>query len=118
MRICLFLTTAFVVMTAKPQSNEKEKLSIERVVKELSLNATTAHTERLKMANSLMEYDNYAKSFLPSVSFSFLPVQFNRSLRLLQNSSDGSVMPGRYIEAISYGDGWQFKDYIRKHATD
>lgn len=31
---------------------------------------------------------------------------------------DGSVMPGRYIEAISYGDGWQFKDYIRKHATD
>lgn len=98
MRIYVFFATAFVVMTAKPQNNKKETLSIESVVKELSLNATTAHAERLKMANSLMEYDNYAKSFLPSVSFSFLPVQFNRSLRLLQNSSDGSYS---YVEDYS-----------------
>ena len=98
MRNYLFLTAAFVVMTAKPQINEKEKLSIERVVEKLSLNATTAHAERLKMKNALIEYDNYTKSFLPSISFSFLPVQFNRSLRLLQNASDGSYS---YVEDYS-----------------
>ena len=45
--------------------------------------------KRLAYENSLLEYDNFKKSLLPSISLNLTPVSFNRSMRLLQNYTNG-----------------------------
>lgn len=42
-----------------------------------------------------MQYENYKKSFLPAFVLNFNPINFNRSLRLLQQPIDGSYS---YVE--------------------
>lgn len=66
-----------------------------RVIDTLSLSCDEAKMAKLDYQNAIMQYDNYKKSFLPSLSLSLQPVSFNHSLRLLQNYVDGSYS---YVE--------------------
>ncbi len=52
-------------------------------------NTTYVKTQRLAFENAVMEYDNFKKSMLPSLSLNFTPVSFNHSMRLLQNYITG-----------------------------
>ena len=46
----------------------------------------------------MLLFENYKKSFLPSLSLNFNPISFNRSYRVLQNPDDGSYS---YVEDYS-----------------
>lgn len=63
--------------------------SLSYTVDTLSFLSNAARTEKLRYANELLRYENYKKSFLPSFWLTLSPVSFNRSLRLLQQASDG-----------------------------
>ncbi len=65
------------------------------VIDTLALSCDEAKMAKLEYQNAIMQYDNYKKSFLPSLSLSLQPVSFNHSLRLLQNYVDGSYS---YVE--------------------
>ena len=52
-------------------------------------NTTYVKTRWLAYENTLMEYENFKKSFLPSFSLNLTPVSFNHSMRLLQNYNTG-----------------------------
>lgn len=52
-------------------------------------NTRYVQEKRLAYENSLLEYDNFKKSLLPSISLNLTPVSFNRSMRLLQNYTNG-----------------------------
>lgn len=80
-----------------PQANKK-LLTIDKVIDTLSLVSTSARIERLNFRNEWLLFENYKKSLLPAVSFTFNPINFNRSLRVLQEPSDGSYS---YIEDYS-----------------
>ncbi len=73
-------------------------VTIEEVVEELCLKSNAAQIERLNYQNKLLQFENYQKSYLPSVSLNLTPVSFNRSLRLLQQPTDGSYS---YVEDYS-----------------
>ena len=60
--------------------------------------------KRLTYENSLLEYDNYKKSLLPSVSLNLTPVSFNHSLRLLQNYNNGEYSNVEEFSNTSSGD--------------
>ncbi len=65
-------------------------LTLEHVIGRLSLESPSAQIEKLYYLNDILEYENYKKGMLPAVSLSVNPLNLNRSLRLLQNPSDGS----------------------------
>jgi outer membrane protein len=71
-------------------STELKKISVKDVINVLALESSLAKIERLNFENKILQYDNFKKSFLPSMSFNFNPISFNHSLRLLQQPSNGS----------------------------
>jgi outer membrane protein TolC len=73
-------------------------LSLEEVVYQLSWNSPAAIIKKLNFRNELLQHENYKKSLLPSFSLDVNPINFNRSLRQLQNPSDGSYS---YVEDYS-----------------
>lgn len=74
------------------------KVTLNEVVDTLSLNSSVAKIEKLYFQNDLLQFQNYKKSLLPSFSLNINPVNFNRSLRVLQEPSDGSYS---YVEDYS-----------------
>ena len=74
------------------------KLTIDRVIDSLSLISPKAKIENLNFQNELLLFENYKKSFLPSLSINFNPISFNRSYRVLQKPEDGSYS---YVEDYS-----------------
>jgi len=72
--------------------------SLHEVIDNLSLHSSAAQIEKLNYQNEILQFENYKKSYLPSLSFNFNPINFNRSLRLLQQPSDGSYT---YVEDYS-----------------
>ena len=64
-------------------------ITLDELLNVYALQSPTVKTLRLQYANRLLEYENYRKGFLPSVSFDITPVSFNRSLRLLQDPYSG-----------------------------
>lgn len=80
------------------QENNIITLSLSDIVDIYSLHSPAVRMELLNYENDLLEFANYQKSLLPSISFSFNPVSFNRSLRLLQSPENGSYS---YIEDYS-----------------
>lgn len=72
--------------------------SLNDVVYILSLQSPAAKVERLNFQNKLLLFENFKKSYLPTISFSLSPINFNRSLRLLQHPTDGSYS---YVEDYS-----------------
>ncbi|MEA4995929.1 MAG: hypothetical protein VB075_16610 [Petrimonas sp.] len=73
-------------------------VTLDEVVNILSLKSSAAQIEKLNYQNEILQFENYKKSFLPSFSLNFNPINFNRSLRLLQQPSDGSYS---YVEDYS-----------------
>jgi len=73
-------------------------LTFSDVVTYHALHSPPAKIEHLNYRNEVLEYSNYRKGFLPSVSFTLNPISFNRSLRLLQSPEDGSYS---YVEDYS-----------------
>lgn len=65
------------------------KVSLQDALHVYVFNTTFVKVKRLSYENSLLEYDNFRKSLLPSFSLNFTPLSFIHSLRLLQNYSTG-----------------------------
>lgn len=83
---------------------QTHQISLEQVMNEWCLSSPSAQKIRLSYENTILEYKNYKKDFLPSVAFSLNPVNFNRSLKLMQNSTDGNYS---YIEDYSNNSSTQ-----------
>ena len=71
---------------------------MDEVVNVLSLNSSTALIEKLNYQNEILQFEIYKKGFLPSFSLHSNPINFNRSLRMLQQPADGSYS---YVEDYS-----------------
>lgn len=70
-------------------------LSLDEVINELCLESPATKIISLEHKNEILKFDNYKREFLPSISLSFSPFNFNRSINLLQNPVDGTY---RYVE--------------------
>lgn len=70
-------------------------ITLNETVNVLLLKSPLARTEKLNYHNQILLFENYKKSFLPSFSLNFNPINFNRSLRVLQQPSDGNYS---YVE--------------------
>ena len=92
------LLTALSVSRVAYSQEAVQTVSLDEVVNVLSLKSSAAQIEQLAFQSELLQFENYKKGYLPSVSFSFNPVSFNRSLRLLQHPTDGSYS---YVEDYS-----------------
>lgn len=91
-RFFIFITlleSLFVSRVAYSQESV-QTVTLDEVVNVLSLKSSAAQIEQLAFQSELLQFENYKKSYLPSLSFNLNPVSFNRSLRLLQNPTDGS----------------------------
>lgn len=95
---CLYF---YIFLGLYPQVS-KAQLTLDNVINTLSLRSVSAEIEKKNFQNELLEFENYKKSLLPSVSFSVNPINFNRSLRLLQHPDDGSYS---YVEDYSNNSG-------------
>ena len=60
-------------------------LTLSDVINYYSLSSPMAKIEYLNFQNEILEFANYKKGLLPAISFNVNPVNFNRSLRLLQS---------------------------------
>ncbi len=74
------------------------RISLEQVLNEWYLSSPSAQKIKLAHENTLLEFENYKKGFLPSVAFSLSPVNFNRSQKLMQSFEDGNYS---YVEDYS-----------------
>ena len=86
----LFLAVSFV-----SNAQSSIHLTLSAVVDTLSLKAPEALIQHLAFENELLQFENYKKGFLPSVSFSLSPFSFNRSIVKLQQATDGQY---NYVE--------------------
>lgn len=99
------LITAFssiMSLVAFSQENNRH-ITLDEVVNILSLESTSAKIERLNFHNERLSFENYRKGLLPSLSFSMNPINFNRSLKTLQQPTDGSYS---YVEDYSNSSSW------------
>lgn len=79
-------------------------VSLQEAIEVHVYNTRYVREKCLAYENSLLEYDNFKKSLLPSVSFNLTPVSFNRSLRLLQNYTNGEYSNVEEFSNTSSGD--------------
>jgi len=84
------------IFTANAQSSIY--MSLIKVIDTLSLESPDAKIKRLSFENELLQFENYKKSFLPTVSLNISPVSFNRSIVKLQQATDGQY---NYVEDYS-----------------
>lgn len=69
---------------------QKAELSINKIINEYSFQSPQMVLARIEFENTRLSYENYKKSFLPSLNFNINPINFNHSIRVLQNPLDGS----------------------------
>jgi len=97
---CLIILTSALsslfLIEAKAQTNVS--LSLPQVIDILSFDAPEAQILHLNFENSLLQFENYKKGLLPSVSINMSPINFNRSIVQLQQASDGQY---NYVEDYS-----------------
>lgn len=72
------------------QTFSQRTLTFDEVVNHLVFKSRELQMHNLAYANELLEQENYRKSFLPSLSLNFSPINLNRSIRLLQSPENGS----------------------------
>lgn len=92
-----WVTIWFLLFPALLQG-QPYQISLEQVLNEWCLVSPSAQKIKLSHENSILEFENYKKEFLPSVAFSLSPVNFNRSQKLMQNSESGNYS---YVEDYS-----------------
>ncbi|MDD3038234.1 TolC family protein [Bacteroides sp.] len=71
------------------------QISLEQVLNEWCLSSPSAKKIKLSYENTILEFENYKKDFLPSIAFSLSPVNFNHSQKLMQNAESGNYS---YVE--------------------
>ncbi len=64
-------------------------LSLDYCTNVLALESPQASMKRNEYANALLEFENFKKSLLPAISLTTNPFTFNRSMKLIQQASDG-----------------------------
>lgn len=79
-------------------------VSLQEAVEVHVYNTRYVQKERLAYENSLLEYDNFKKSLLPSISLNMTLVSFNHSMRLLQNYTNGEYSNVEEFSNSSSGD--------------
>lgn len=72
--------------------------SLKDVLYIYTINCPKAKLIRNKYENNRLEFENYKKSFLPSISFGFSPFSLNRNYKLLQDPTSGQYS---YVEDYS-----------------
>ena len=87
MRSLLFLIFIFSICKL-PSQKISITLTLSDVINYYSLCSPMAKIEYLNFQNEILEFANYKKGFLPAISLNVNPVNFNRSLRLLQSPVD------------------------------
>ena len=92
LKIYIYLTFHLLFLYSNRVSSQTPfvKGSLSYVIDTLSLTSNSAQIEKLKYKNELLRYENYKKSYLPSISFALSPIGFNRSLRLMQDPTTGN----------------------------
>ena len=88
MQIMKVFLYVFLLFTFLPHCLGKE-LNLYEALNFYVYNTAYVKRERLAFENTLIEYDIFKKSLLPSLSLNLAPVSFNHSMRLLQNYSTG-----------------------------
>ncbi|MBR8738411.1 TolC family protein [Bacteroides pyogenes] len=96
--ILIAVPIAFFACFKTYGQESSRKVTLDEVVNVLSLNSSTALIEKLNYQNEILQFEIYKKGFLPSFSLHFNPINFNRSLRMLQQPDDGSYS---YVEDYS-----------------
>ena len=94
----LIYTLFFTFLIIEVNAQQTLNLSLSKVIDTLSLSSPEAKIKRLSFENDLLQFENYKKSFLPSVSLNISPVSFNRSIVKLQQATDGQY---NYVEDYS-----------------
>lgn len=80
---------AYLMMFVPVSAMSAEELSLNDALNKYVYNTIYVRSKRLALQNSLLEYENYKKSFLPALSLNLTPVSFDHSMRLLQNYNTG-----------------------------
>lgn len=70
--------------------NKTQLITLNGVINTLSLVSPAARIEKLNFQNKDLEFENYKKSYLPAIALNINHINFNRSLRVLQQPTDGS----------------------------
>lgn len=67
-----------------------KEISLQEALGMFMFQSKGAQTAKLEYENTILEFRNYQKSFLPTLSLNFSPFFFNHSMRLLQSAIDGN----------------------------
>lgn len=65
-------------------------LTLEEALEQTVLTTIPVQKGRLEYENQLLEYENYRKGFLPSLSFGISSFSFNHAMRILQDANTGA----------------------------
>lgn len=87
--------TAYFLLVPILLHGQSYQISLEQVLNEWCLSSPSAQKIKLSYENTLLNFENYKKEFLPSVAFSLNPINFNHSQKLMQNSESGNYS---YVE--------------------
>jgi outer membrane protein TolC len=91
MLLCFYVNT-------QGQTKTNLNISLSNIIDSLSLCAPMAKIENLNFENELLQFSNYKKGFLPSLSVNTSPFNFNRSIVKLQDAESGLY---NYVEDYS-----------------
>ena len=67
----------------------QETLTLDLIIEKFTLVSPPARQAALLYENAILSYKNYRKGFLPTLTFSFDPLNFNRSIKALQDPANG-----------------------------
>lgn len=82
---------------------KKRQVTLDEAINSLSLKSIPAKIESLNFHNEQLSFENYKKGLLPSLVFDINPINFNRSLRTLQQPTDGSYS---YVKNYANNSTW------------
>jgi len=94
----ILIATILVALLVDARAQTTIRLSLPMIIDSLALASPEAQIQNLAFENELLQFENYKKGFLPSVSISISPLSFNRSIVKLQQATDGSY---NYVEDYS-----------------
>lgn len=107
--LCCLLILLIPAFSSWSQQDVYNSISLQVAIEILSIHSPSAEIEKLNYRNELLKFENFKKSYLPSISFDFNPINFNRSYKLLQKTEDGSYT---YVE--DYSNNSSFGATIRQ----
>lgn len=103
--ICFLCFVSNIMHAQNNKINEScgtKMITLEDVIDSICIQSPSAKIEKLNFQNELLQYENYKKSFLPAIEFNFSPINFNRSLNLMQHPENGTYS---YVEDFSNRSG-------------